>query len=272
LGAAGVETDIRISQDGMPFLMHDSTLLRTTDVSTIFPGREHEDASSFTWVELQKLNAGEWFAEVDPFGKIRSGDVSLADLNTYSQAVIPSLQDELDTVKKDGLIFIFDLLPPSVGHPFHGSFFDICLTEIREAGIGSKVWFLLDPDQIGFVQQKIPDMVPIYGADFLKPPDVNLLKENGYQIVNVGFGLSDKWIKNYRTAGLGVNLYVVDEKWMFSDLWLKGVSSITTNNVEAMTLLVKPLFSIPLSVYMIVWIVIGLAGCVALLLVFNPRK
>jgi glycerophosphoryl diester phosphodiesterase len=272
LGAAGVETDIRMSQDGVPFLMHDATLLRTTDVRKNFPGREHEDASSFIWTELQKLNAGEWFAKVDPFGTIQRGDVSVADLNTYSRAGIPSLQDELDTVKRDGLIFIFDLLPPPANHPFRDSFFETCVTEIQKAGIGSKVWFLLDPEQISTVSEKIPDMIPTYGADFQKPPAVDLLKENGYQIVNVGFGLSDKWIQNYRAAGLGVNLYVVDERWMFSDLWLKGVSSMTTNNVEAMTLLAKPLDSIPLPIYMILWIVIGLTGCISLVLVFNPRK
>jgi glycerophosphoinositol inositolphosphodiesterase len=272
LGAAGVETDIRISQDGVPFLMHDSNLLRTTDVSTIFPGREHEDASSFTWAELHRLNAGKWFAEMDPFGTIQGGDVSLKDLNIYSQVGIPSLQDELATVKKDGLIFIFDLLPPPESHPFHDSFFETCLTEIQKAGIGNKVWFLIDPDQLGSVRQKIPDMIPAYGADFQNPPAVNLLQEDGYQIVNVGFGLSDKWIQNYRSSGVKVNLYVVDERWMFSDLWLKGVSSMTTNNVEAMTMLVKPVGSISLTVYRILWAVIGLAGCIALVLVFNPRK
>jgi hypothetical protein len=37
--ALGFETDIRISQDGMPFLMHDATLARTTNVGEVFPER-----------------------------------------------------------------------------------------------------------------------------------------------------------------------------------------------------------------------------------------
>lgn len=52
------------SYDGVPFLMHDSTLRRTTNVAEVFPNRTHLDASMFTWAELQQLNAGDWFLSV----------------------------------------------------------------------------------------------------------------------------------------------------------------------------------------------------------------
>lgn len=54
------------SLDGVPFLMHDSTLKRTTNVAEVFPNRTHHDASFFTWAELQQLNAGDWFLSVRP--------------------------------------------------------------------------------------------------------------------------------------------------------------------------------------------------------------
>lgn len=52
------------SYDGVPFLMHDSTLRRTTDVAEVFPNRTLLDASMFTWAELQQLNAGKWSLSV----------------------------------------------------------------------------------------------------------------------------------------------------------------------------------------------------------------
>lgn len=55
------------SGDGVPFLMRDRTLRRTTDVSKIFPGRQYEDASLFNWTEIRSLNAGQWFLEVLKF-------------------------------------------------------------------------------------------------------------------------------------------------------------------------------------------------------------
>ena len=56
LGAAqgyrGFECDVKLSADGVPFLMHDATLVRTTNGSGI--------AGERPWVELSRLDAGSW--------------------------------------------------------------------------------------------------------------------------------------------------------------------------------------------------------------------
>lgn len=52
------------SYDGVPFLMHDSTLRRTTDIRKVFPNRTNTPAAMFTWAELEMLNAGAWFLQV----------------------------------------------------------------------------------------------------------------------------------------------------------------------------------------------------------------
>ena len=49
------------SYDGVPFLMHDRTLRRTTNVQDVFPNRTDALAAMFTWAELEVLNAGSWF-------------------------------------------------------------------------------------------------------------------------------------------------------------------------------------------------------------------
>jgi len=47
-----VEFDVKLSGDGVPFLLHDDTLDRTTD--------GHGRADALTWAELSKLDAGGW--------------------------------------------------------------------------------------------------------------------------------------------------------------------------------------------------------------------
>jgi glycerophosphoryl diester phosphodiesterase len=47
-----VEFDVKLSGDGVAFLLHDNTLDRTTD--------GHGRADAFTWSELAKLDAGSW--------------------------------------------------------------------------------------------------------------------------------------------------------------------------------------------------------------------
>ena len=50
-----VEFDVKLSGDGVPFLLHDETLDRTTDAR----GR----ADALTWSELSKLDAGSWHSK-----------------------------------------------------------------------------------------------------------------------------------------------------------------------------------------------------------------
>jgi len=52
LGYRMVEFDVKLSGDGVPFLLHDDTLDRTTS------GRGRADG--LTWAELSKLDAGRW--------------------------------------------------------------------------------------------------------------------------------------------------------------------------------------------------------------------
>ena len=46
------ECDVKLSADGVPFLLHDATLERTTDASGI--------AGERSWAELARLDAGSW--------------------------------------------------------------------------------------------------------------------------------------------------------------------------------------------------------------------
>jgi glycerophosphoryl diester phosphodiesterase len=46
------ECDVKLSADGVPFLLHDATLGRTTD--------GHGDAGELDWTQLSRLDAGGW--------------------------------------------------------------------------------------------------------------------------------------------------------------------------------------------------------------------
>lgn len=59
------------SADGVPFLMHDEELTRTTNVQAVFPERAALNSTSFNWTDLQQLDAGSWFLEVRmPLGSL----------------------------------------------------------------------------------------------------------------------------------------------------------------------------------------------------------
>jgi glycerophosphoryl diester phosphodiesterase len=54
------ECDAKLSADGVPFLMHDATLTRTTNAREIFGPAASDVGGDHPWSELAKLDAGGW--------------------------------------------------------------------------------------------------------------------------------------------------------------------------------------------------------------------
>ena len=54
------ECDAKLSADGVPFLMHDATLGRTTNCHEIFGPAPSDVGGDHPWSELAKLDAGGW--------------------------------------------------------------------------------------------------------------------------------------------------------------------------------------------------------------------
>lgn len=54
------ECDAKLSADGLPFLMHDTTLERTTNAREIFGPAASPTGSDHEWSELARLDAGGW--------------------------------------------------------------------------------------------------------------------------------------------------------------------------------------------------------------------
>ena len=72
-----VEIDVQLSSDGVPVIMHDDTLERTTDVVShkAYARRAPWRLDAFTLEELETLDYGSWFYEEDPFGTLKTGRV-----------------------------------------------------------------------------------------------------------------------------------------------------------------------------------------------------
>lgn len=60
LGYRMFECDVKLSSDGVPFLMHDSTLTRTTNAHTAFGASASSIGGDHPWRSLSQLDAGSW--------------------------------------------------------------------------------------------------------------------------------------------------------------------------------------------------------------------
>jgi glycerophosphoryl diester phosphodiesterase len=115
-GAPAWELDVQLTRDGVPVVLHDESLLRTTDVATRFAGdprgRDRFRVSDFDYDEICDLDAGSWFVaesggprSARDFGTLdRLAPAHIAHYRS-GQVVIPRLDEALIlTVMQDWLV------------------------------------------------------------------------------------------------------------------------------------------------------------------------
>jgi len=150
---------------------------------------------------------------------------------------------------------------PSAGHPYNVKALELCLEEIKAAGVADHTWILAKPDAIARIRSVLPDAILAAGIGYTDdPPSPASLVTGGYRVVNSMYGLSNRRIEAYHDAGLWVNLWVVDEPWQYSRFWLAGADSVTTNDPQAFLALPHPVLAVPYSIYLPGW---GLLGLIA---------
>lgn len=170
---------------------------------------------------------------------------------------IPSLGQVLDAAKESNISIMFDLRPEN--HSDYQSFVNATLAVILQSGIPLQQVLWL-PD--GFreqVKQQVPGVQQVYGRKRLQDEKEPLLHVNlPYQ------DMSSEEIKQYRQDNISVNLYVVNQPWLFSVLWCSGVSSVTTNACQVLKEMKRPIWLLPSSTYLMIWIVVD---CVSFLMI-----
>ncbi len=90
-----VELDVSFSKDGVPIIIHDDTLFRTSNAREMSHFSTSDRVGDYTYEELSFLDMSSWFMDRDPFGTIDSKLVSLEELSSLSVQTIPSLSDAL---------------------------------------------------------------------------------------------------------------------------------------------------------------------------------
>jgi glycerophosphoryl diester phosphodiesterase len=93
VGADLWETDVAVTADDRLVLMHDDSMLRTTNVADRFPDRVPAPFSTYTLAEIRSLDAGAWFERDDPFGQVAAGAVARGDLDAHVGELVPTLRE-----------------------------------------------------------------------------------------------------------------------------------------------------------------------------------
>lgn len=96
LGIGWVENDVQRTKDGELVVIHDDSLLRTTDVEEVFPDRAPWKVKDFTAAEIARLDAGSWFGAA------------------YAGARVPTLKQYVDRVERHHQKLLLEIKSPEL--------------------------------------------------------------------------------------------------------------------------------------------------------------
>ncbi|XP_045339842.1 glycerophosphodiester phosphodiesterase domain-containing protein 4 isoform X4 [Leopardus geoffroyi] len=189
-GAYGLESDVQLSYDQVPFLMHDNDLRRTTNIRNVQPNASITHSSFFLWSFLSTLNAGKWFVQ-------------------------------------------------------------------------SRIFWLPSFDR-QYVQSRAPGFQQV-GQLF----SIERLTKENISRINVDYKrLFYKGLKDYKAANININLYIVNEPWLYSLAWCSRIHSVTTDNIQTLSQLNHPYFFMTPGYYMFMWLLMDSVSAVLIFAIF----
>ena len=252
----GWEVDIQISYDGIPFLMHDDTLTRTTNISEHFPNRKDDKAYTFNIAEVRELDAGSWFVDDDPFGVIASGIVSKASAEAFRGIAIPTFEEVLNFTRDNGYLLDFDADRPPEGHPYHDDFYEILLNMTIESGMdlnkamiptGNSEWLEMINNSAIEIQLGWPGSPTV--QEFQS-------STSNYTYINTGDGYSNEEYRALKTADIDTMVWTIESVERFYQLWCLGVDWVKTNSPYKFNDLESNFLFFPIVPYITIWIAI----------------
>lgn len=298
-----LESDVHWTKDFHPVLVHDDSLFRTTNVASVFPGRERDRIETFTYEELQRLDAGSWFVETDPFGTIKDGSVTPAEAEAYRGTKIPNFADYVRLAVELNKPFLWDnygrdnggwldcsgldcalprgnitCLPFShacVGRP--GNWYMQLANIIVALGAEHLARFYLIPEVDDSKISEIRRIAPAMQFAFYFGSDYPLAwvpaGRINFTLWNAPFGVSDRAIALANEYYPEVVVFNLNERWVVDQAWLAGTGYFLSNFIQNFDDLgTKPTtWTMSYPVYYGLWISVDLLS-IAIILVYVSWK
>ncbi|MFE9610681.1 glycerophosphodiester phosphodiesterase [Streptomyces sp. NPDC006012] len=201
-GAEYIENDVQPNKDGIPYVLHDATVDRTTDGI----GRIRD----LTSAQLNALDAGSWCAPA------------------YEGARVPTLAAQLADLKSRG----GDLLLEIKGAHTRDEVATI-VKAVRDHGMTGRVFVQsFEVSALQYAHELAPELPLGLLRDSLDADPVAVAKELHLAAYNPSDGALSKnpgVVKDLHAAGVAVNVWTVDSAARWQALEAAGVDGIITN-------------------------------------------
>ena len=229
-GAHGWETDVRLTRDLVPVLVHDHTLYRTSDWAVSRPARTGL-LSRLSFSDLLGADFGSWFASQDPFGTVASGAIDDTILSSLAATRVLRLETALAFAAKHDFLTNIELKDQ------YGVFADrtvvnAVLEAVHRSGIPSELVLFSSfrPAYLRLVRDLAPQMKTALLAVRTPPRVRGVLRKLGAAAYHPHReGLSSELVQQLRGDGFDVHVFTVNTAVEAHQWHAAGASGIFTD-------------------------------------------
>ncbi|NOX15635.1 MAG: glycerophosphodiester phosphodiesterase [Epsilonproteobacteria bacterium] len=229
-----IELDVSFSKDGVPIIIHDNTLERTSNVKELKEFKKPYRVKDYTYKQLLKLDFGSWFIRDDPFKTIENGTVKIEELKALKTQRILTLDQVLKVLKKHNFpvnIEIKDLSRTAYDKTAVKTIIDIIEKHVMLNLV------LLSSFNHKYLRQAFKinpniDTAALEGKNHSKDL-VKHLKRLRVRSYNPALKIADEdLIKHLNSAGIFVNIFTVNDKEDRLRLFKEGAKAVFTDVLE----------------------------------------
>ncbi|MFD8788280.1 glycerophosphodiester phosphodiesterase [Kitasatospora sp. NPDC059599] len=201
-GAEWIEDDVQPSKDGVPYVLHDDTVDRTTDGT----GRIRD----LTAAQLDALDAGSWFAPA------------------YAGTRLPTLAAQLEDLRTRGGKLLLEIKGPHTRDEVAR-----IVREVRDHGMTDRVLVQsFEVDALRHTRELAPELPLGLLRATLDTDPVGTARELGlaaYNLSDDALSARPGVVRDLHAAGVAVNVWTVDRPARWKALAEEGVDGIITN-------------------------------------------
>jgi glycerophosphoryl diester phosphodiesterase len=209
------ECDVKLSADGVPFLMHDASLQRTTNACDTLPTGSDLTGGNHPWSALSQLDSGSWHSRA------------------YAGETLPTLEAIARYVLRNGFFLNIEI-KPTPGTERHTG--EVVARAAAELWQGQAVQPLLTsfmPEALQGALASAPDLPRGLLLDTLWDGWLDAAKGLGCQAIVCNHALWDAHtVAAARDAGMRTLSYTVNDEWAAKRLQDLGTDTIITDRVD----------------------------------------
>jgi glycerophosphoryl diester phosphodiesterase len=229
-GADMWECDVVMTADGIPIVIHDDTLRRTTNASSIYPNRKPWKVNAFTLDELKKLDFGSWFITTDPFRQIKVGNIKPIELQRFVGEPVLTLREALAFTKGHNWQINIEIKDQR-GTPANENIVQTVSDLIAEMDMVDQVFVSsFNHKYITTAKDLVPGLRTGALVEWLDLNPLARMRDTGARSYNPGVRLANpRLVRSIRDEGFDVFVWTVNKETSMRKLIKTGVTGIITD-------------------------------------------